>query len=355
MNWQKPPVTGSRIAPDNEWHFQHLGKEYFERYFYCFMKETNTFAPIKWVFTGTEGYKQGHSYAYWAQQMESRQPFPLVHFMASTHDRKRIAYLSPEKHYIIDGREAQFDLAHGIQWRYEIIRDYFFPEEDFERRLASYRDESERIFSRGTADATTTSQEGDRPSHEETSFPEQVVNSDTMVDERDERQEGRPRLGDKLYNDWLDQLEPIPSGITQGLQLEVAETRLYPRDPLFQEGIPRLYGFRCAVCGSGIRTPDGSGREVQAAHIVPKSKDGKDHVQNGICLCRLHHWAFDAGWMSFADDGTILVRENIPLDDDYEPIARRRGQRLRRPSQPDCGPSSMFLREHRRAMGFEAG
>src|ERR1700730_9708225 len=110
MNWQKPPVSGNRIAPESEWHFHHLGREYFERYFYRFMKDTDTFAPLRWVFTGTEGYRQGNSYAYWAQQMESRQLFPPVHFMASTQDRKRIAYLSPEKHYIVDGREAEFDL-----------------------------------------------------------------------------------------------------------------------------------------------------------------------------------------------------------------------------------------------------
>jgi hypothetical protein len=33
----------------------------------------------------------------------------------------------------------------------------------------------------------------------------------------------------------------------------------------------------------------------QAAHIVPKNKNGTDDPRNGLTLCRAHHWAFDAG------------------------------------------------------------
>jgi predicted restriction endonuclease len=38
--------------------------------------------------------------------------------------------------------------------------------------------------------------------------------------------------------------------------------------------------------------------EVQGAHIYPKGRDGSDDLRNGICLCRRHHWAMDAGWIS---------------------------------------------------------
>jgi putative restriction endonuclease len=38
--------------------------------------------------------------------------------------------------------------------------------------------------------------------------------------------------------------------------------------------------------------------EMEAAPILPKKLRGTDHPQNGISLCRLHHWAFDNGLFS---------------------------------------------------------
>ncbi len=34
---------------------------------------------------------------------------------------------------------------------------------------------------------------------------------------------------------------------------------------------------------------------MDAAHILPWADYDLDHVSNGLCLCRLHHWAFDEG------------------------------------------------------------
>jgi putative restriction endonuclease len=101
-----------------------------------------------------------------------------------------------------------------------------------------------------------------------------------------------------------------------------------------------------------LRTPDGKA-EVQSAHIFPKKLDGSDDVRNGICLCRRHHWAMDAGWISIADDYTVLVREDLPDDDDYRFIGDFEGEKIRLPSLPESAPDIMFLREHWILMGFE--
>jgi 5-methylcytosine-specific restriction endonuclease McrA len=93
------------------------------------------------------------------------------------------------------------------------------------------------------------------------------------------------------------------------------ETRRRERDPAFTENVRDAYDERCAVCGERRVTPDGS-PEVEAAHIYPKSEGGVDEVQNGVALCKLHHWAFDAGWISFTDDHEIIVRD-APEQDQY--------------------------------------
>ena len=60
---------------------------------------------------------------------------------------------------------------------------------------------------------------------------------------------------------------------------------------------------------------------VEAAHIVPHSSKGKDDVLNGVALCHLHHWAFDAGWFTLQNDFTIQVSSKInSLPSDYGKI-----------------------------------
>jgi len=114
----------------------------------------------------------------------------------------------------------------------------------------------------------------------------------------------------------------------------------------------KLYGDRCAVCGSELRTPEGK-PEVQGAYIYPKGQDGSDDLRNGICLCRRHHWAMDAGWFSIADDYTILVRADLPDHDNYRFIAECEGEKIHLPSVAEAAPAEVYLREHRSLMGFD--
>ncbi len=132
-------------------------------------------------------------------------------------------------------------------------------------------------------------------------------------------------------------------------------TRVNPRSVAFRLGVRRLYGFQCAVCRSAVTAPDGT-PEVQAAHIFPKARDGSDDLRNGICLCRLHHWAFDAGWFFLADDLTILTREELPQTPDYRFVRAYHGKPASSPAELAFRPHPVFLAGHRRLHGFaEAG
>jgi hypothetical protein len=126
---------------------------------------------------------------------------------------------------------------------------------------------------------------------------------------------------------------------------------LTPRSEAFRISIRNLYNNRCAMCGLGLHAPDGQ-PEVEAAHIFPKRLGASDDLRNGICLCRLHHWAFDCGWITIADDLTILVRNDLPRSADYSALASLAGKSIRLPADVRYRPHPLFLAEHRKLHGF---
>lgn len=79
----------------------------------------------------------------------------------------------------------------------------------------------------------------------------------------------------------------------------------------FRLAILNSYDFGCALCGLRLFSPKGNRWEVEAAHIIPHSLNGKDDIWNGISLCRLHHWAFDAGWFTIDNKFRILPSSKI--------------------------------------------
>lgn len=68
----------------------------------------------------------------------------------------------------------------------------------------------------------------------------------------------------------------------------------FVRNSAFRRLILRAYENRCSVCGLRIITPGGQS-PVDAAHLIPWSATHDDSPSNGMALCKLHHWALDAG------------------------------------------------------------
>jgi putative restriction endonuclease len=62
----------------------------------------------------------------------------------------------------------------------------------------------------------------------------------------------------------------------------------------FRRAVRKAYNSTCLFCGLTLPTSDEVRVPgVDAAHIVPWADYEADVVQNGLCLCKLHHWAFD--------------------------------------------------------------
>lgn len=146
-------------------------------------------------------------------------------------------------------------------------------------------------------------------------------------------------------------LSPEPR-LREGLGRQTREVYSRPRNAAFVIAVRRLYGYRCTFCGASLRSPNGQ-PEVQSAHIYPKKFDGSDDVRNGICVCRRHHWAFDVGWITIANDYTALVRPQIPSSPEYGFIYELAGKRIQLPPDDSLTPHEIFLREHRILAGFE--
>ena len=127
--------------------------------------------------------------------------------------------------------------------------------------------------------------------------------------------------------------------------------KLPKRDQAFSMLIKKHYNFQCAVCSQNIKSPLGY-PAVHAAHIFPKERYGSDDLRNGICLCFLHHWAFDAGWFNIDDNYKILIRNDIPRTEDYKNIFMWENFKIGLPKNKSVWPHSLFLTASRKLYGF---
>ncbi|SFL00858.1 putative restriction endonuclease [Halogranum rubrum] len=124
------------------------------------------------------------------------------------------------------------------------------------------------------------------------------------------------------------------------------------RSSAFRRGVKRAYDNHCAICGAKRFSPTGR-PEVEAAHIYPRSQNGREDIRNGLALCKLHHWAFDNGWLSVRDRYEVLVNERPELPG-YDEFVQLREKPLCLPEREDLHPAKMYLQEHRALHGFSA-
>jgi len=125
-----------------------------------------------------------------------------------------------------------------------------------------------------------------------------------------------------------------------------AQVERFLRSPRFRRQVVAAYGGRCAACGMQLEM-------VEAAHLWPAANPGSpDTLDNGICLCRNHHRAFDYGliridprtWRIEVDD---RVRESLrarSLDDGLEEFEHGLRDTLLLPASPAERPDPLWLR-----------
>lgn len=82
------------------------------------------------------------------------------------------------------------------------------------------------------------------------------------------------------------------------------------RDPKFPLLVRRAYGYSCAICGFNP-AKDGISVGLEAAHVKAFNHNGPSSIENGICLCPIHHKLFDLGLIGLSKERTVLVSSRL--------------------------------------------
>jgi putative restriction endonuclease len=139
-------------------------------------------------------------------------------------------------------------------------------------------------------------------------------------------------------------------------QLEALAIKETPSEPVrsqaFRLTVIRAYDYRCAICGVRIFNDEGR-TVVEAAHIVPWSRTHDDSPQNGLALCRLCHWTFDAGMLTVSERYTVLTSSRLSRDRNHAGLLTVVAKReILRPVITELWPSPDKLKFHRENIFF---
>lgn len=119
------------------------------------------------------------------------------------------------------------------------------------------------------------------------------------------------------------------------------------RDAFFRKTVVHLYDYRCAFCKLKV-TNSINQNVVDGAHIKPFARFYDSSINNGISLCKNHHWAFDIGWFTVDEEYKIRVSNNLLEESPHaKPIKYFQGQRLLLPNEKECLPDKKALAWHR--------
>ncbi len=120
------------------------------------------------------------------------------------------------------------------------------------------------------------------------------------------------------------------------------------RNAFFRKAIVHLYDYRCAFCRlKVIRSLSQS--IVDGAHIKQFSEFYDSRVDNGISLCKNHHWAFDQGWFGIDNDYKIVIASDLEEESPYtRPMREFNGEFILLPNSEKYFPRIEAIEWHRK-------
>lgn len=154
-----------------------------------------------------------------------------------------------------------------------------------------------------------------------------------------------------------DQLRPrFLDGTAAALQQEGDSDDMLPgRSSAFRRQVLEKYDYQCAACGLRIWIREHEITFVDAAHLVPFSVTRNDHPNNGLALCKNHHWAMDQRLIAPDPDGYWRISRYIDprRSRGEEELARIEGEKLLPPAEPAFAPLREHLEwRHQRLLGY---
>ena len=117
--------------------------------------------------------------------------------------------------------------------------------------------------------------------------------------------EGRPLI--YLYGIAAGKYEALfPCVVTGDDPGETTAVKVRLHQRRFRELVVSAYRVSCAMCRLH------HGELLDAAHILPdRDERGRPEVPNGLCLCKIHHAAYDADIVGVDPDYRVHVRRDV--------------------------------------------
>lgn len=155
------------------------------------------------------------------------------------------------------------------------------------------------------------------------------------------------KINQSFQDSTLDELDIIESGNTDK-QPKVYFKKSVFREAVFRKSIVQLYDYRCAFCRLKV-TRSLSQSIVDGAHIKPFSEFYDNRPDNGLSLCKNHHWAFDRGWLAVDDRYQIIVASDLQEDSPHARLMKEfHGELILLPSLEKDYPRKDALQWHRK-------
>lgn len=133
-------------------------------------------------------------------------------------------------------------------------------------------------------------------------------------------------------------------GVTPQRAYATAAVKVRLHQRRFRELVISAYRVSCAMC---LLRHD---ELLDAAHILPdRDERGRPEVPNGLCLCKIHHAAYDANIVGVDPDYRVHVREDV-LEEHDGPMLKHglqemAGLRLHVPMVERLRPERKYLEE----------
>lgn len=100
------------------------------------------------------------------------------------------------------------------------------------------------------------------------------------------------------------------NNILEDVGLDLGDRPRSRRDPHFRDVVLGAWGYQCAVCGFDSLL-DGSSVALEAAHVHWFCSGGPSTLDNGLCLCVLHHETLDLGLWGLDASSRIVISTRL--------------------------------------------
>ena len=130
-----------------------------------------------------------------------------------------------------------------------------------------------------------------------------IDESERLVDEKEQEEIAEFYKNEKDRNELIAELEKNKNFEDGEVTVNVKK---YKRNNKTIALIKLLRNFECQICNKYILKKDGS-KYIEAAHINPKHKKGKEVEENIILLCPNHHKEFDYGSLNIIEHTKEII------------------------------------------------